>query len=408
MRSELVAAAWVAGLVAIAAAPSVAAPSAPADGDPAAAALSFYQTYISSLRHAHCPFDPSCSQYAMESIRTQGLIAGTALTADRLMRCNQSARRFYARGDDGRLDDPVGGDGRPRRLPRVPTWLVSPPADTITPIGPGADTLAAATSESIAFARALADGGDCERATTEYLRAAHAARTPEWSAWARLGAGTCFYDSGKWTAAESEFVQAGMLAPETQPRVWRLAAACRFNSGDFVACESLLVHSLDASPQASTGVGERARTLIFQGVCDMSRGSWDRAGDRFAAAQELSADGMYPAKLRLLATSATGGKNLPHKNAALATVLSCVIPGAGQIYAGRVQDGIRHLLFNGVLIYSVVALINGENYPAAVLVAGIELPFYIGNIRGAGWSARAFDRRQRLDYVAATLAATEE
>ena len=91
----------LAGCVALAPRGTAATPAAP---DPAAQAISFYQEYISSLRHARCPFEPSCSQYALESIHAHGVIAGSALAADRLMRCNASVRRFYARGDDGRFD----------------------------------------------------------------------------------------------------------------------------------------------------------------------------------------------------------------------------------------------------------------------------------------------------------------
>ncbi|MBU0742079.1 membrane protein insertion efficiency factor YidD, partial [bacterium] len=65
--------------------------------DPAGLALDFYQHYLSSLRHARCRFHPSCSEYARLAIARHGLFGGAARAADRLMRCNASAGRFYAR-----------------------------------------------------------------------------------------------------------------------------------------------------------------------------------------------------------------------------------------------------------------------------------------------------------------------
>ena len=35
-----------------------------------------------------CKYHPSCSQYAIDAFREQGLLRGTVLTAWRLLRCN--------------------------------------------------------------------------------------------------------------------------------------------------------------------------------------------------------------------------------------------------------------------------------------------------------------------------------
>src|SRR5262245_54954218 len=94
--------------------------------DPATSAIRFYQSYLSSLRHGRCRFTPSCSQYAIECIRAYGIVAGSARAADRLMRCNAGASRFYARDSEGRLIDPARGDAPDRTALIVPSWLLSP------------------------------------------------------------------------------------------------------------------------------------------------------------------------------------------------------------------------------------------------------------------------------------------
>ncbi|MEO5736239.1 MAG: membrane protein insertion efficiency factor YidD, partial [Variovorax sp.] len=35
-----------------------------------------------------CRFEPSCSQYALDALRAHGAIAGSTLTAGRLLRCH--------------------------------------------------------------------------------------------------------------------------------------------------------------------------------------------------------------------------------------------------------------------------------------------------------------------------------
>ena len=57
--------------------------------------FSFYKKNISSQDHGSCSFEPSCSEYALISLREQGFIFGTMNTLDRLSRCNGRTRRHY-------------------------------------------------------------------------------------------------------------------------------------------------------------------------------------------------------------------------------------------------------------------------------------------------------------------------
>ncbi|MBU1676012.1 hypothetical protein KKA85_09555, partial [bacterium] len=109
-----------------------------------------------------------------------------------------------------------------------------------------------------------------------------------------------------------------------------------------------------------------------------------------------------------LGDAAAEGPRLPRRSPGLAMVMSATVPGAGQIYAGRTHDGLRHLFFNGALVYTLVKLIRDDHYPAAYLVGTIGIPFYVGNVRGAGYSARAYNRDRRLGHVAGAIDAAGE
>ena len=52
------------------------------------APVKFYRLFISPLLPAACRYQPTCSAYAMEAIKTHGPIKGTALAAKRLLRCH--------------------------------------------------------------------------------------------------------------------------------------------------------------------------------------------------------------------------------------------------------------------------------------------------------------------------------
>ena len=47
-----------------------------------------YQLIISPLLGSNCRFMPTCSEYAMESLRSDGLIKGIYLTVKRIGKCH--------------------------------------------------------------------------------------------------------------------------------------------------------------------------------------------------------------------------------------------------------------------------------------------------------------------------------
>lgn len=50
--------------------------------------IKIYQLLIRPILPASCKFYPSCSEYALEAFKTQGILRGFYLTAFRLLRCN--------------------------------------------------------------------------------------------------------------------------------------------------------------------------------------------------------------------------------------------------------------------------------------------------------------------------------
>ena len=73
--------------------------------------------------------------------------------------------------------------------------------------------------------------------------------------------------------------------------------------------------------------------------------------------------------------------NLPQKSTKVAKVLSAVIPGTGQMYAGRWGGGLNALGLNGVLGYVTVdAVLNGHYIDAALWTYFIFRRYYMGNL----------------------------
>jgi putative membrane protein insertion efficiency factor len=59
------------------------------------AAIRLYQLVVSPLFPAHCRFQPTCSQYAVDAIQQRGPLKGLWLGLRRIGRCHPFGRSGY-------------------------------------------------------------------------------------------------------------------------------------------------------------------------------------------------------------------------------------------------------------------------------------------------------------------------
>ena len=356
----------------------------PGTEDPAVEAIRVYQR-ATSRRCATCAAgsQPSCSEYAAQAIAAYGLAEGSARAADRLMRCNASAAEVSPRGDKGVLLDPVNAFDADAGGARVPRWLLPPrpPEDPALPESIS-DARRAQLGDVLRFAHELEWRGDCERASTEYQRAASlvgeaSGRVVGVRAGRRLrvrgvamerrrvvvphrgdarrrrrGARRRNVD-GRRVSIQHRLLR-GVRAPARGSRAHRRATA------PIVAAD----YSSPAGGAETMASASSFRVPALDGLCGLARGEWGRAGDDFRLAAERAPAPDVRERIGRLATFPPLGESLPHRSSGLAGTMSAVVPGTGQMYAGRARDGVRTLLFNAVLILTVVSFARGEHVPA--------------------------------------------
>ncbi len=124
------------------------------------------------------------------------------------------------------------------------------------------------------------------------------------------------------------------------------------------------------------------RSLFLQAVSNIYQFRWMKARETlqyYTNDEELN---------RLLEEA----ENLPQKSIRFAKVLSAVIPGAGQMYAGKWSSGINALLLNGVLGYVTVDTVLEGNYiDAALWTYFIFQRYYRGNLYRGGSAVEEFN-----------------
>lgn len=392
---------FIASLLALAALPGIISADeveSTSDHSPPAIFIDFYQKYISDLRYGNCRFEPSCSRFAQEAIDTFGMVKGAVLSADRLVRCNSNAGVYYERNRNGRWKDPVSGPHGAVTRPRVPEWLLpergyfielqeSIPSDRQT--------------EYAAFADELAGEGDCRQAATEYKRVAFLSGSRELNVWSHMMTGNCHFRWNEWEQAEREYVKAAEESPDVSlgNTAFIMAAASEFNGGRYTACKRLLERCSFNDIGGDTSVIGIDQAGLLRGLCSMALGCWEESAEHFAAVGGADPGSPYRGKALHLLKQSRQGDTLPQKSGSAAMVFSALLPGSGQVYAGRAYDGFRHFVFNGLLIFSVYSLVDDEHYAAGYLLAGFTLPFYIGNIVGARNSAEHHNIAKRQEFV---------
>jgi putative membrane protein insertion efficiency factor len=57
--------------------------------------IKFYQFFISPLLGYNCRFEPTCSEYAKDSIINHGILKGIGLTLWRIIRCHPFCKGGY-------------------------------------------------------------------------------------------------------------------------------------------------------------------------------------------------------------------------------------------------------------------------------------------------------------------------
>ena len=127
---------------------------------------------------------------------------------------------------------------------------------------------------------------------------------------------------------------------------------------------------------------------------------------RWAEAREVIRDYTRDAELDTLFVDAV---NVRQKSPRFAKVLSAIIPGAGQAYAGDWRNGLNALALNGVLGYLTVDAVLDRHYVDAALWAGTVFSrYYRGNIFRAEEAAKHFNTRQSRRASEALLQQLQE
>ncbi|MDD4737560.1 MAG: tetratricopeptide repeat protein [Kiritimatiellae bacterium] len=150
------------------------------------------------------------------------------------------------------------------------------------------------------------------------------------------------------------------------------------------------VRQLDALERKDMPPQDAADATLFKGICQLRLHQPDDARATFQGLPETS-PGAPDAHWLLEEVSRFD--ELPFKKPWIAGTLSGLLPGAGQVYAGRPRDGAVAFTLNALLIWGAWESFDNNQNVTGALLCFLETGWYVGNIYNAVNSTHQYNRR---------------
>lgn len=261
--------------------------------------------------------------------------------------------------------------------------------------------------DTLGFAESLFLEGDFYRAISEAKRFLYFERADARRGEARLLIGRAYLAGEQWKAAIAALeplVAEGGSSDVAADAAFALAdARLGAKEWDVAALEYARFREDHASdPRAGVADLRIAWSRLFAAE-ELARLDPKRGARGFeAAAKELArlpADHPEAERVKALASGAESLARLPRRSPVLAGTLSAILPGAGQLYAGRKKDAIIAFVVNGLFIAGAIEAYHRENYVASGVLVLFEMGWYSGNIYSAANSAHRFNDERRAGAI---------
>ncbi len=248
--------------------------------------------------------------------------------------------------------------------------------------------------EMLSFADALFERGDYYRAITEYERVLFFHPNSSEAKTARYQIALSYLKGDRIDQAISRF---GSIAEEYgNEAIGRKALFMKgeayYQRADYAMAKKAFVSFLNSYPNDELA---DAATLRI-GWSSLRRGDWSQAEQEF---RKVSAGSRLYTEAQGLAESAKLYPDIPKKSPSLAGGLSAVLPGSGQLYAGRPGDAASSFLLNGAFIWAATEAFRNDNKVTGGILLFFEAGWYLGNIYNAMGSVHKYNRQMEQEYL---------
>ena len=170
-----------------------------------------------------------------------------------------------------------------------------------------------------------------------------------------------------------------------------------FDAGAYSLARTTLFGLLQSSKDTEVV----AAAHYLRGWCYVYTADWNKAIAELRRVDTFQTDTPHGKNARRLADILLEKTPLPHKSPQVAGWLSTVVPGSGQLYVGRVKEGVLAAVLGGTFIYLVADAIRERRYVDCAGISLIGWQFYWGNRVDAQRLASEYNSHRERELIEA-------
>jgi outer membrane protein assembly factor BamD (BamD/ComL family) len=247
--------------------------------------------------------------------------------------------------------------------------------------------------EQFGFAIHLMERGDLDLALLEFERLVYLFPHGQRSQRARLLAGVCQLESGRYGKARDIFEEILALSTDSRisGRAFFFLAECYYRQGNL----------RDAEYYFNFVVENYSDSLLIQsalyrlGWTKMRENKWKEA---FRMLLAVDGEGTLGDSAKEISALVLKGEELPLKDPSTAGMLAGAIPGMGHAYVGRYRDAAAAFIVNALFVWAAVEAFDQDHEVLGGILGFLELGWYAGNIYSAVNAAHKHNRKVQENF----------
>lgn len=260
-----------------------------------------------------------------------------------------------------------------------------------------ADGATEETIQQYRYAEKLFESGDYQAARLEYKRLLFHRPDTEFRDIADYRVAQSHYYQDRPERAEHLFREFLVVHPNSpfRYRSQLMIGQLHFDAGKYSLARTTLFELLHSN--ADTEVVAAAHYL--RGWCYVYTTDWDKAIAELRRVDTPQIDTLHRKNAHQLANILLEKTPLPHKSPQIAGWLSTVVPGSGQLYVGKIKEGVLAAALSGTFIYLVADAIRERRYVDCAGISLVGWQFYWGNRLEAQRFASEYNAQREHELI---------
>lgn len=247
------------------------------------------------------------------------------------------------------------------------------------------------------YAEQLFESGDYQAARLEYKRLLFHRPDTEFRDIADYRVAQSYYYQNQPERAEHLFHEFLVDHPNSpfRFRSQLMIGQLHFDAGAYSVARTTLFELLRSNEDREVG----AAAHYLRGWCYIYTSDWNKAIAELRQVDTRQTDTPHGKNAPQLADILLKKTPLPHKSPQIAGWLSTVVPGSGQLYAGRIREGVLAAVLGGTFIYLVADAIRERRYVDGAGISLVGLQFYWGNRVEAQRFASEYNSQRERELI---------